>query len=270
MPSGQPRDLGDATRALARQTCRSILRALISHHRVHASIHDARTGIRRLRALLALLEERLVEVEEIDRILRRVGDSLSALRDAHVAIATAERLSKQGETQAWGPVIEQLVRRRDAMLRRTLARDAWFQLRRARIERAASRLEALDWQRLRAVDLRSALKRSRRRVDKAGRRAKRDPSAPSRHRWRRRVRRLRMQMDAIARIAPAIAKQKSKHAAKAEAQSLRKRADRLGRRQDEVVLRDILQRTMAGLEGATAEPVAQPLARGPMDSPAAE
>ncbi len=239
---------------MARGACRSILRALISHHRVHASIHDARTGIRRLRALLALLGDPFGEVDDIDRILQRVGKSLSALRDAHVAIATAERLSKQCRTQAWLPVIERLVLRRDGILRRALARDAWFQLRRARIERVASRLEAMDWRGLRAVDLRSALKRSRRRVGKAGRRVKRDPSAPNLHRWRRRVRKLRMQVDAIAQIAPAVAKKQSKHAARADARSLRKLADRLGRLQDEAVLRDILRRMMAGVDGATAEP----------------
>src|SRR6476620_136026 len=155
-------DLGNSARAMAMKACRSLLRTLSSQRRVHISIHTARKAIRRLRALLSLLA--FVESEDSDHVLKRVGDSLSALRDAHVAVLTAERLAKQGAKEAWTPVIDCLLRRRDVLIQAALARDPGFQLRRARVERVVRALRALPWQELKPADLRSALKRSQKRV----------------------------------------------------------------------------------------------------------
>lgn len=225
---------------MAMKACRSLLRTLSSQRRVHISIHTARKAIRRLRALLSLLA--FVESEDSDHVLKRVGDSLSALRDAHVAVLTAERLGKQGAKEAWRPVVVCLRRRRDVLIQRALVRDPEFRLRRTRVERVARALEALPWQELNAADLRSALKRSRRRVAKARRRAKDDPSMQNLHRWRRRVRRLRMQLEAVAEFAPDVAKKATKHPIESETRSLEKLGDRLGERHDEAVLQKLLRR----------------------------
>ncbi|MGO4550722.1 CHAD domain-containing protein [Lysobacter sp. 2RAF19] len=225
---------------MAMKSCRSLLRTLSSQRRVHTSIHSARKAIRRLRALLSLLA--FVDVEGSDHVLKRVGDSLSALRDAHVAVLTAQRLGKQGAKEAWSPVVVCLRRRRDVLIQRALVTDPGFQLRRARVERVARALAALPWQTLNAADLRSALKRSRRRVDQARRRAKADPSMQNLHRWRRRVRRLRMQLEALAQFAPDVAKKATKHSVESKTRSLQKLGDRLGQRHDEAVLQKLLRR----------------------------
>ena len=66
------------------------------------------------------------------------------------------------------------------------------------------------------------------------------------HRWRRRVRKLRMQMEALARIEPGLAKDAAKESASKAAKALHKLSDQLGAFQDKQMLRNVLRR-MRGL-----------------------
>jgi hypothetical protein len=228
--------------AAVRKECAAILRALASRHHIHVSIHGARKAIRRLRALLFLVEDRLEDVAAVDRRLKRLGGSLSALRDAHVMVVTAEGLAARGKAKQWAAAIKRLVRRRDGLIQRALARDVNFRRRRRVVERAARQLADMPWHELEATDLRQALERSCHRVAKAEARAKADPLPANLHRWRRRVRKLRMQMEGLARIAPDIAKGVAKESASKAAKALHKLSDQLGAFQDKQMLRNVLRR----------------------------
>lgn len=232
--------------AAVHKECAAILRALASRHHIHVSIHGARKAIRRLRALLFLVEDRLEGAAAIDRKLERLGDSLSALRDAHVMVETAEGLATRGKTKQWAAAIKRLVRRRDGLIQQALARDADFRRRRRAVERVAQQLGDLPWHELKAADLRQALERSSHRVAKAEARAKADPLPANLHRWRRRVRKLRMQMEALARIEPDIAKDAANESASKAAKALHKLSDQLGAFQDQQMLHNVLRR-MRGL-----------------------
>lgn len=232
--------------AAAHKECAAILRALASRRHIHVSIHGARRAIRRLRALLFLVQERLEDAAAIDRKLERLGDSLSALRDAHVMVDTAEGLAARGKTKQWAAAIHRLLRRRYGLVQRALARDPDFRRRRRVIERAARQLGDLAWHKLKAADVRQALERSCRRVAKAEARARTDPVPANLHRWRRRVRKLRMQMEALARIEPDLAKDAAKESASKNAKALHKLSDQLGAFQDKQMLRNVLRR-MRGL-----------------------
>ena len=245
MSTRPPAAIAEAARALAHKECGTIQRALDSPAQVHEAIHSARKSIRHLRALLQLVEGRMPEVQRADRILQRVGDSLSRLRDAHVAIATASRFITEDEPEHWLPVVQHLTRRRDALLEKTLARDPAFARRRARIERVAQLLEQLDWTRIRARDLHHGLGKGQRRVEKAARRAARDPDPDNLHRWRRRVRKLRMQMEAVKRIAPDIAKSAAQSSTSKQLKALHTLSDQLGDCQDLDVLQTLLDRIPA-------------------------
>jgi CHAD domain-containing protein len=240
MPTRKPVTTAKSARFLAKRECRAILRALVPGNGVHERIHAARKAIRRLRALLQLVENRVDGVAIADRILQRTGDSLSALRDAHVTIATASRLARRRHGGCWDPVVAHLVRRRDALLGEVLAQDPGFQRRRAWVERAARYLEAADWEDVGPRDLRRGLERGQRRVDKARRRAMREPGADNLHRWRRRVRKLRMQMQAVAKVAPELASAADTAHGK-QVRALRGLSDRLGRLQDLEVLHALLR-----------------------------
>lgn len=242
MSSRTASELAEKMRAKVRRECAAILLALASRHRVHLSIHRARKAIRRLRALLLLVDCRLAEAAAIDRVLERLGDSLSTLRDAHVIIATAETLAARDTSKQWGPAIDRLVQRRDALFQRTLARDIDFHRRRAGVERVARQLDDMAWDRVKPTDIQQRLAHSSQRVAKAEARAKADPTPQNLHRWRRRVRKLRMQIEALSEIEPEIVQKAVKESASKKLKDLHRLSDQLGALRDGQMLRNVLRR----------------------------
>ncbi len=255
-PSSQGSRLG----RLLQHECRTAIESLAATEDVHARVHEARKAIRRARSLLALVDARL-DVEAADRILQRTGDSLGALRDAHAVALAAARLGKQHADLRWQQAAAALDGRADRLARRELAADPGFAKRRAAIRRAARRLESLPWHTLKSADLRAGLVRQSRRVDSASRRADQDPTPENLHRWRRRVRRLRMQVDALAGLKIRILDQDP-----TVSKRLHHLSDELGSHQDRVVLADTLRRMrtledrrelLAQLEGDEARSTAR-------------
>lgn len=231
---------GSATLALVRRECRSIARALGRKRELHAGVHRARKAIRRLRSILALIDGRLEATAGIDRGLNRLGDGLSELRDAHVLVELAESFAREARQQ-WAPMVGHLTRRRDRCAERVLADDPGFARRRAEVRRLAADLDALDWQRLGDKHLAAGWKRGHKRVARAGRRARREPTPDHLHRLRRRMRRLRMQWDALRVVAPDVAGSGARAMARKDIKALRESIDRLGRLQDLRVLGDAVR-----------------------------
>lgn len=220
---------GHPIRSMVHLECGAILRALASTRRIHESVHEARKAIRRLRALLALIADAEWEdVDRIDRELQRLGDALSTLRDAHVAVGSAARLARRDAR--WAPLVDRLIAQRDAQLQQALDDDPGFQRKRDIVSRVDGRLDALPWESLQADVLRDGLERSRHRVEKAKKKAQADPTLDKLHRWRRRARRLRMQLNAFG------------DAGGSEAKGLHKVGDRLGALQDLRMLRKRIKR----------------------------
>lgn len=234
-----PQPVGEALAALVAARCRMIDQGLSRKSDRHAGVHRARKAIRGLRAILALASEALGEPAiPLDRSLRQLGRSLSALRDAHVAAATARSLASSGEEAAWEAVASRLQERSERLLADALTRDPGFGARRTRVERLAGALAALPWQRVRRKALDRALARSERRAARAERKARRRITPTGLHRWRRRVRRLRMQVDAMRRIETGDAAWRATQGRRLR--KLKQRTDMLGRRQDLDVLRRLL------------------------------
>lgn len=247
MPTRANSELAEKARNLARDECRAIARALAVRRRIHPAIHDARKAIRRLRALLALVETRLPAASAIDRQLERMGDGLSALRDAHVVVEVARHHALH-HRKRWAESIQRLEARRDVLLERVLARDPGFLRRRALLTRLEARLEFLDWASLRVPDLAEALEKSQLRVENAERRAAHQDLPENLHRWRRRVRRLRFQLDSVAYVAPATLRKLSRKHPGKDPKALHRLGDQLGARRDEQMLAIALLR-LRGLEG---------------------
>ncbi len=246
MSDSRPATLGRAVYALACKECRSAQRALAGTQRPHESVHAARKAIRRLRAVLSLANDRFDAVESADRELRLLGRGLSQLRDAHVIASAARRLADRGDTAAWAPAIACLEQRREQMLAKAMASDPRFERRRARLGRALDRLAGLPWDELTKGDIEKAMRRSAKRVVKAQARARAEASAEIIHTWRRRVRRLRMQLEAVRRLrldATTSAKYRlEKFASAKEVKTLKALADRLGDFQDLQLLQRVLRR----------------------------
>jgi CHAD domain-containing protein len=241
-----PPEIGPAARALAHGECKAIADAFERTPEVHEAVHRARKTIRRLRALLALLESSALETAAADAALRRLGDGLSALRDAHVVVETCARLASAQPDQRWEAVCMRLTARREAVLARVLARDPAFARRQAALLRIATDLQAQPWESLRGSDIRKGLARSERRTQKAEKRATRSHDADDLHRWRRRVRRLRMQLEAVPRLAPSRAVPIKGPGHTRHARALHALSDQLGGQQDLRMVRNLV-RVMPGV-----------------------
>lgn len=242
---------GPLVRALALSECQAVAQALVPGPQVHESVHVARKAIRRLRALLALLERTALDLERADGLLRRLGDGLSALRDAHVAVETAARLGRHQAGPAWAGVVLRLQARRDAVLQRALNGDPGFARRQRSLQRIAGLLEAQDWACVRPLQIRDGLRRSAQRAAKAEKRARASVDPEVLHRWRRKVRRLRMQLEAMPQLDAALAKAHGHKQDDKHTKALHRLSDHLGRQQDLRLLRSLL-RAMRAVDGKKA------------------
>lgn len=244
-----PRPVGEALAELVAARCRMIARGLSRKNDRHSGVHRARKAIRSLRAILALAGDELGdEAIPIDRSLQRLARGLSKLRDAHVAVATAQSLATPDDEQPWLDVTARLHARSERLLADALACDPAFSARRAGVARMAKALAALPWRRVRRKALFSALAQSELRVAKAERKAKERMTASRLHRWRRRVRRLRMQVDAMRLVE--VGHESLRAMQGKRVRELKVRTDLLGRRQDLEVLRSLLPQVCSATERA--------------------
>jgi len=241
---------GQALGTLVHEECRAVVRMLRGRKAIHTRVHEARKAIRRTRALLALAEDgdAPFDIGPADRILQRVGDSLSRLRDAHAAIETAQAVGKQTEPKRWRRVVTALRARSAGLVAHELERDPGLARRIATVEGALHYLDQLPWAELTAAQIREGLQRQRRRVERAARRAGKHPDAERLHNWRRKVRRLRMQVEALPKLKPHWSKAT---ASTPKSKALHKLSDTLGREQDLQVLAGLLRR-LPDIEGRKA------------------
>jgi CHAD domain-containing protein len=198
----------------------------------HQGIHQARKSIRRVRALLALGGPSFSEtpsVRRLDASLRSLCRGLSALRDADALRDALLHLSRDAVI---GPIECERLCAFVAVLRArrlaaALARDPDFARRRARLQEARTRLTMLPWDVVGQGDVDEAHQYSRKRLRKALKQARGRVDTEAWHTLRRRLRRLRQQENALARVRP-----ESDHATPGVAEL----ADRMGKAQDHALL----------------------------------
>jgi CHAD domain-containing protein len=225
----------------------AIERALASSSDRHKGVHEARKAIRRLRALLSFGRKIFgAQGEALDGKLRSLGRGLSRLRDAEVAVGTVHTLARRAHDDdklRWRELEQVLAARRAALMDQALAADPAFERRRRRVAALCKALEALAWDALEEKTVAAELERSRKRVSRARERASAQPTPANAHRWRRKVRRLRMQLAVL----EALRENKIRiHGVHHEHSLLKQQAtlaDALGWKQDLQVLGSILRRT---------------------------
>jgi hypothetical protein len=244
MPQTAARSIAEALASFAVRECHAAMRALSDSKQRHRGVHEARKAIRRLKSLLILAAEPFADsLPSIEGILARLANGLSPLRDAYVAVNTARAVAGPSPSPEWQHVIEALEHRSEGRLAAVLARDPRFLKRRRELRDLIGAIEALPWQAVRRDTVEQAIAHSERRVAKAHKRASHDPSPANLHRWRRRARRLRMQLDVWRKVLK-VAGKSSHHRAhedKAAAHAMAKLSDALGAKQDLRALRAALR-----------------------------
>ncbi|MEL1263166.1 CHAD domain-containing protein [Pseudoxanthomonas putridarboris] len=168
-------------------------------------VHEARKAVRRLRSVLALARDPLGEpARALDRQLRGIAKGLSALRDGQVVQETAASIARESQDSEdaanWRLIVDALAQRQARLLASTLEKDPGFARRQTQAHRHAERLGQLPWQNVHAADLRRALEKSARRQQRAQHAALASGQADDLHDWRRKSRRLRMQLNAMKKL----------------------------------------------------------------------
>jgi hypothetical protein len=235
---------GGALATLARGQCKAVAKSLANRKDRHRGIHEARKAIRKLRSLLALVNDAVgQDTAKIDIALRHQAKRLSALRDSQVAVAMAEKIASSDDTGEWAVAAQVLAVQRDQLMDTQLRNDPGFARRIAAIADIAAVIDKLRWKRVGQKSLQRSIEKSHRRVAKSERDAADQRTPASLHRWRRRVRRLRLQLEAIHALnrLSGVAIQANEMHKNKSTKALARLADQLGWRQDIQVLRAALK-----------------------------
>jgi CHAD domain-containing protein len=239
--------IGTALGTLAVKECRSLLQGLAAHKGHHEGIHAARRASRRLRSVLAFVSDNELATG-LDKALRQLAHGFSDLRDAHVVTRTARRLASSYEALT-PAVIDRLENRSQVLLDAALEKDPDWQRRMRKAKRITAAIETLDWQAVTLPMAKDALRHSVKRMKKARRKALEQRTDTTFHRWRRRARQVRYQLDFL---------RKAYHVANTKKASYDKRIKQLGLIIDRLGWRQDFQVFLATLDSlpATAEVVA--------------
>lgn len=227
--------LGLALGSLAAKETHALQTVLASRQDPQTLIHDARRSCRKLRSLLGFLAALPVtqQVAAIDQHLRQLIHGFADLRDAHMAARTAQRLIDIHSISMTPGLIDLLEQRSATLLEDAMQNDPGWMQRQHQAESIAKAIAALPWQKITPAMAKSALKHSTRRMKKARRRALAERSNEAFHRWRRRTRPLRYQLEFLRNAGRGAGIKKSRlHRYGMRIKRLRPIIDRLGWRQD--------------------------------------
>jgi CHAD domain-containing protein len=226
--------IGLALGALAAKECNSLQRALTTKKQGHNRIHRARKSCRRLRSLLAFLASQPTrQVAALDNALRQLLRGFSGLRDAHIAKCTAQLLASAHEARLTPALLDALQNHSTKLLRDALKADPDWRRKRSKVERLTTKLQSLPWQDITPSRIKDVIGHSAKRVEKARKKALNERRPDAFHRWRRRARKLRYELELAskARRATGMKNARSKRYAE-RARKLLLVTDRLGWRQD--------------------------------------
>jgi CHAD domain-containing protein len=230
--------IGKELATLAAKQAHAAERSLSRLHDPDKAIHETRKAIRRIRCTIALGETAFgSDFVKIDSELSRIAKGLSRLRDAHVVIGIATGLALQNDAPIWAQVAQSLEIRKVALLSQALEKDPEFLKRRSRLKKISVAIALLPWDRLSEKHVSDAIQRSQRRMANAEAMAKVRHSPVANHRWRRRIRRLRLQLTALVKSPDRMIDHQEKKAIRILSRS----ADALGAEQDLQVLKSTLR-----------------------------
>lgn len=169
---------------------------------LHNGVHEARKAIRHVRSTLRLGATDLGDDgTAVAHGLKELAETLSSIRDAHVAVQTLRALAATNAEPHEHRLLVRAGRVFSAHRTRQLAAlvldDPGLLRRRATLRQLRERLAALPWSALPARSVHAALAQSMRRGWRLGRRAHDSRNGELRHRWRRRLRRLRHQLKIV-------------------------------------------------------------------------
>jgi CHAD domain-containing protein len=237
-----PSRLGSALETLVSKECHTLQRALTARKDRQKGIHDARKSCRRLRSALPLLPSS-ASTEALDQSLRDLLHSFAPLRDAYMATRTARLLATHHQTRMTPSILHDLDERAERTLNTALDDDPDWRDRRAEAHRIIPALKALPWRAIHTSSARKTLKKAKRKMKKARGEAQAQRTPEDFHRWRRRARKLRYQLQWLRNARRDAGMKKTKTKAYGDrARQLRSLTDQLGWRQDFQIFMQAVER----------------------------
>ncbi|HUA79569.1 MAG TPA: CHAD domain-containing protein [Dyella sp.] len=188
--------LGSALGILAARECRLLQRALAMRKKRQEGIHQTRKSCRRLRCLLRFLPTG-EPTDALDHALKQLARSFSPLRDAYVAVRSARLLVTSHEIQTATDIIKTFESYSDHLLGDALHDDPHWRHRRAQAHHVVTACSALRWEDVRPSATKKTLKRATRKMKKAKKDAVALRTTAAHHRWRRRARMVRYQLELL-------------------------------------------------------------------------
>jgi CHAD domain-containing protein len=241
---------GTTLYVLAHKECLALERALRLRKGRQDGIHNARKSSRRLRSLLTFLPSTVDKRKTaLHKSLKQLAGSFSSTRDAHMAARTARLLATTHQAALTPTLLDAFEDRSKAILKQALKKDPDWRAHRAKVRRIVAAIARLPWQQVNAAEVKKAVKRNIRRVKKARKKALEERTAPAYHRWRRRARKLRYQLEWVhnARDAVGIKKKRAKRYDD-RLKDLKLTIDQLGWRQDFAVFRKAVDQLPASAD----------------------
>jgi CHAD domain-containing protein len=227
--------IGSALAVLATEEGHSLKQALAERKELQNGIHDARRACRRLRSMLAFFEHsaEAQQAEALDHVLRELVHGFAEVRDAHMADHTARLLADSHAAILTPAVIDLLETRARVLLEAAQEQDPEWRQRRNKVEHVVAAIQALNWHGISAASAKDVLRHNVKRMKKTRRTALEKHTDETFHRWRRRARQVRYQLQALrkARRATDMKKSYTKEYG-ARIKQLGLITDRLGWRQD--------------------------------------
>ena len=193
--------LSDGIRRIAGRQAEGIGECLAHGSRQSNAIHDARTHIKKLRALARLVREQLGEksYSKCNDILKGIAKSLSPSRDAHVRLRTLDRLkAAHPESSLRHPKLRTLLTNARESKLHANSRLADWQKREVR--RLKEMIGTWEFNGLRKKTLKKGIAHSRRRLRNSFKTAKETPTVENLHAWRKATKDLMNQMAVVEKV----------------------------------------------------------------------
>lgn len=201
--------LSDGIRRIAKRQIRAIRKELCEqpHRRRGGCIHEARKGVKRLRALLRLVRrgpgQRIFRKE--NRVFRGIARSLSQRRDVEVQLKTLDKLQRQrGHATAandFDVLRRRLSKRRSELLKGSSIRRKALK---TELDAAIERVKKWPVNGLKRSDARIGIKKTYQRSRKALAMAEQSRTTENLHEWRKRVKDLWHHLDMLRPLCPKI------------------------------------------------------------------
>lgn len=206
---GQCEDLDEGLKRLIVEQCRLAVEAIDradDDEGRHVAVHDVRKALKKVRACLRLVRDRIGDYRERNAYFRDLARPISDVRDATANLETLAKLRSQYDGTlsdgAFSGIRDRLIAHRASLAERNFRQEDRLGGIRRELQTQIEEIPGWRWQVTGFDDIRPGIARMYRRGCRALRRCGSGGSIRDFHEWRKLVKYLRYQVDTLNRVWP--------------------------------------------------------------------